>query len=62
MERKTMRDEMENITITFTNEELEAIALALECLHGQDLCFSPIVADVESAMDKLGIKYNSQIL
>ena len=61
-----LEDEMENRengTITFTKGELEAIAFALDHLHGADLSFmaNDIVSNVESAMDKLGLKYTSQI-
>ena len=45
----------------FTSEELEMIAFALEHLHDADLTdiATEHIAAIESAMDKLNIKYNS---
>ena len=49
------------LDMKFTSEELEMIAFALEHLHDADLTDMTIehVKAIESAMDKLNIKYNS---
>ena len=45
----------------FTKEELEMIAFALEYLHDADLTnlSAEHIKAIESAMNKLNIKYNS---
>lgn len=59
MERMTVRDG----TIPFTKGELEAIAFALDHLHGTDLSFmaNDLISNIESAMTKLDVEYVSQL-
>lgn len=52
---------LKELDMEFTSEELEMIAFALEHLHDADLTdmATEHIAAIESAMDKLNIKYNS---
>lgn len=61
-----LEDSEEMVTkenVVFTTKELEAIAFALEHLHDADLSYmdTHIVKGLENAMDKLNIKYISQL-